>query len=213
MFIASANLWNVNPFQFRAMQKCLAADPDVVVLPELRNSCVEAARSLFASAGYQFVCHRVHGLMSIAMASRVAIAQHEVICTGPFRNRPQIKLTLASGITVWGIHLDAPLSLGRYALRQKQLPYLAKLVASERKPAVLAGDFNAYRSERIFQMFCAEIGDRTSRSSVLTWPSIYPCFQIDHILCTPSLRVSELRAQQSNGSDHLPIIGSVIGGL
>ena len=223
MLVVSANLWNINPFQHRAMQACLTDNPDIVVLSELRNSCVESARSLFASAGYQFVCQRVHGLMSIAVASRIAIAQDQVVRTGPFRKRPQLKLSLASGITVWGIHLDAPLSFSRYALRQKQLPYLAKQVIAADEPTVLVGDFNAYRNERIFQSFCAEIGDRTTdlsghsashppaHSAMFTWPSIYPRFQIDHIVCTPPLQVSELRVGQYNGSDHLPIMGSIEG--
>ena len=207
MHVVAANLWNINPKQLNAIQQCLAYDPDIIVLPELRNSCISAAEKLLLSQGYDLACVRVHKIMSLGVASRIPTLHREIIDQGDFSGRPQLKLRLENGMTFFGIHLDAPVSPYRCRRRQRQLSLLAKFIDQTQEPVVLAGDFNTYFNESIFQRFLAEINSlpQDAPLRLRTWPAILPIFQIDHILCNQSLKVSELQKGKFNGSDHLPI--------
>ena len=212
MQIVAANLWDINPMQLQAICKCLKYDPDIVVLPELRNSCIPAAEKLFASKKYILTHTRADRIMSLGVASRIPASRSEVIDHGPFTRRPQLKLQLENGITFFGIHLDAPVSPCRYWRRQQQLSLLARFIIQSQDPVALAGDFNSYFSESIFQAFLTQIGDLEydgSRQRPHTWPSLLPLFQIDHILCSQQLKVTQLQPGQFNGSDHLPIYACV----
>ncbi len=213
MQIIAANLWNLNPRQQKAIVHCLHYAPDLVVLPELRNDCIVDAEKLFLSEGYTFFHIRVNRVMSLGIASLIAVNHSEVIDQDPFSGRPQYKLQLNNGITFLGIHLDAPVSPHRYRRRQRQLSFLAEFIKQSETPVILAGDFNTYFSESIFQRFMALIDSPQSHSSIqrpLTWPSVFPLFQIDHILCSQHLKLTQLQKGHFNGSDHLPIYGCVV---
>lgn len=217
MKIVAANLWNLNPRQLNAMGQCLGYDPDIMVLPELHNRCLSAAKHLFHTEGYTLTHVRIHRMMSLAIASRIPFSHSEVMDQGPFTGRPQLKLHLENGIIVLGIHLDAPVSPHRYRKRRQQFSYLTEVITQSPDPIVLAGDFNSYFSESVFQTFLTQI-DSLQRDCAIqhgvpqrlhTWPSILPLFQIDHILCSQQLNVTQLNQGRFNGSDHLPIYGCV----
>ena len=198
--------------QLKAIRQCLKYDPDIAVLPELQNHSIPAAEKLFANKGYTLTHTRVRRDMSLGVASRIPASRSEVIDQGPFARRPQLKLQLENGITFFGIHLDAPVSPGRYRRRRQQLSLLAKQIAQSQSPIALAGDFNSYFNEAIFQAFLTQIGGLQSdgsRQRLHTWPSVLPLFQIDHILCSQQLKVTRLQKGQFNGSDHLPIYACV----
>ena len=198
--------------QLKAIRQCLKYEPDIIVLPELRHSCIPAAAKLFASKGYILTYTRVRRIKSLGVASRIPASRSEVINQGPFAHRPQLKLQLENGITFLGIHLDAPLSPHRYRLRRRQLSQLAQLITQAKVPTALAGDFNSYFNESIFQAFLTQIGSPHYdglRQRPHTWPSVLPLFQIDHILCSQQLKVTQLQQGHFNGSDHLPIYACV----
>lgn len=212
MKIVAANLWNLNPNQLTAMGQCLEYDPDIVVLPEVHNKCVVEAEQFFLSQGYTLWHARVHRVISLGVASRIPIDHSEIINQGIFAHRPQLKLHLENGMTFIGIHLEAPVSLRRYRQRRRQLSALADLINQGQRPTVLAGDFNTYFTESVFQTFLARIHSEQRRrpgNRLHTWPSILPLFQIDHILCSQQLTLTQLQRGAFNGSDHLPIYGTV----
>lgn len=208
MQVVAANLWNLNPRQLTAIHRCLQYEADVVVLPELKRSHIADAEKLLADKGYTLIHAPVHRNMSLGIASRIPTTNIEAINKKPFIGRPQIKLQLKNGIIFWGIHLDAPISLYRHRQRREQLFFLAQIIKQSQAPTVLAGDFNSYFSESIFQSFLREIGHQQylkPRERLHTWPSVFPLFKIDHILCNQSLKVIKLKRGEFNGSDHLPI--------
>ena len=212
MQIVAANLWVINPMQLKAIRQCLKYEPDIVVLPELRQRCIPAAEKLFTNKGYILTHIPVRRLMSLGVASRIPASRREIINQGPFASRPQIKLQLENGITFLGIHLDAPVTPHRYRRRQQQLSLLAKLITQSQCPITLAGDFNSYFNESIFQAFLTQIGDlqyADPQQRPHTWPSVLPLFQIDHILCSHQLEATQLKQGHFNGSDHLPVYADV----
>lgn len=212
MRVATANLWNLNPKQLNAIRQCLDHDADVVVLPELHNKYLPDATELLREVGYDLLHVYVNRTISLGVASRIPLSQSDVLNQAPFNHRPQLKLLLENGITIFGIHLDAPVSPHRCHKRRQQLSALAKLVNQSQTPVVLAGDFNTYFSETIFQEFLTQINHQDCYESVqrpLTWPVIFPLFQIDHVLCSQSLKVTQLQSGVFNGSDHLPVYGCI----
>ncbi|NEO87965.1 MAG: endonuclease/exonuclease/phosphatase family protein [Spirulina sp. SIO3F2] len=210
--IVAANLWNLNPRQLKAMRQCLEYEPDIVVLPELHNKCISDAKKLFLTHRYTLIHVRIHRMMSLGIASRIPWSHSTIMDQEAFAGRPQLKLHLENDITFLGIHLDAPVSPHRYRKRRQQLSLLADCINQSQNPVVLAGDFNTYFSESIFQTFLTQIDSRQCYSSVqrpCTWPSFLPLFQIDHILCSQQLKVTQLQQGYFNGSDHLPIYGCI----
>ncbi|MEM9807283.1 MAG: endonuclease/exonuclease/phosphatase family protein [Cyanobacteria bacterium P01_D01_bin.56] len=212
MKIVAANLWNLNPRKLKAIHQCLEYNPDIVVLPELHNKYVSPTEQLFQNEGYTLIYAHVNRTISLGVASRIPHNHSEIITHGVFAGRPQVQLNLENGITFLGIHLDAPVSPRRYRRRQQQLSLLTDFINQSQDPIILAGDFNTYFSEPVFQTFLTQIDSLQrygSKQRPHTWPCILPLFQIDHILCSPPLKVTQLQQGNFNGSDHLPIYGCV----
>jgi len=72
------------------------------------------------------------------------------------------------------------------------------------RPAVVMGDFNMWRW---VTRFIIPGWNDTVRGA--TWPASRPVFQIDHLLATPSVAVSDATVVHTGGSDHLPIRATV----
>ena len=68
------------------------------------------------------------------------------------------------------------------------------------EPAVLMGDFNMWRW---VARFIVPGWKETARGA--TWPAHRPLFQIDHLLVTPFVAVTEAEVVHTGGSDHLPL--------
>lgn len=96
----------------------------------------------------------------------------------------------------------AHLALGKRT-RLKQLHYLADLL-HDRENAVLMGDFNSSTSW-LLESSPLTRTRLSSQVTMHTYPSWRPKKDLDHILVTPSLLVSNYRVLQDRVSDHLPI--------
>lgn len=95
------------------------------------------------------------------------------------------------------------LALGRRA-RWQQLDYVASLVRTY-PHVVVMGDFNSGPGSREVRAFCDRAGLVLPGEPVLTFPSWQPQRAIDHILVSPDMHVSELRALPVTYSDHQPL--------
>ncbi len=95
------------------------------------------------------------------------------------------------------------LALSRRA-RLKQLAFLIDLVNEYPHVAVM-GDFNCQVQSREIQTLLANTTLRAPIDELLTFPSWRPFRNIDHILITPSLKLTEARVLNCTYSDHLPI--------
>lgn len=96
----------------------------------------------------------------------------------------------------------AHLALGKRT-RMQQLQYLADLL-QDRDNAVLMGDFNASTAWLLESSPLANT-QLSSQVTMHTYPSWRPKKDLDHILVTPSLKVSNYRVLQDRVSDHLPV--------
>jgi endonuclease/exonuclease/phosphatase family metal-dependent hydrolase len=77
---------------------------------------------------------------------------------------------------------------------------LRGVVPDPHLPAVLMGDFNMWR-------WVARFIVPGWRDTVLgpTWPAPRPFFQIDHLMTTPRVEVTDAEVVPAGESDHLPI--------
>ncbi|MEM9907690.1 MAG: endonuclease/exonuclease/phosphatase family protein [Cyanobacteria bacterium P01_D01_bin.44] len=212
MLIVSANLWCFNPARVRAIRQCLKLAPEIIVLLELQPDLLQTAEQILTDDGFTLTHTRTNDKMLLGIASRAALHHHEVIDDGSFAGRPQLKLQLETGLTFFGIHLMAPVTPRKHSERQKQLRSLAPIIAQTQGPVALAGDFNTYFSEPIFQQFLQQSGCSHSSGVIQqprSWPSLLPLFKIDHILCNQHLQITQSRSGRFNGSDHLPIMAQL----
>ncbi|MCM8855111.1 MAG: endonuclease/exonuclease/phosphatase family protein [Candidatus Thiodiazotropha sp.] len=95
------------------------------------------------------------------------------------------------------------LALGRRA-RLRQLSYVSDLV-SHYSHLVLMGDFNCGCSSQEFRYLIERTNLQGSACDMMTFPSWRPSRKLDHILASPSLKVSKSEVLNYAHSDHLPI--------
>ena len=192
--------------------------PDIVGLLEVdagsyrskrRNQAVLMAESL----GHYHLYHSKYAKRSLArclpvMGKQVnAFLCHDAIHAQRFHffkkgvKRLVIELELKP-LIVFLVHL----SLG-FRIRHDQLNDLYKLVKTAKKPCIVAGDFNAFHGHREIQLFLAATGllnaSETPRPS---YPSWKPRRQLDFILHSSNIRVTDFLMPQVTFSDHLPLI-------
>jgi len=192
----------------------LIADFDIVGLQEvdcgsLRSGFVNQAKYLATHAGFPSWTHQANRKVGvIAHAGNGMLSRHEPARTDEHRLPGAIPgrgaLVAQFGDArqaLWVVVLH--LALGRRA-RLQQLRYIAHLISSHRDVVVM-GDLNAGPESREIEEFCDRAGLVLPRPRPQTFPSWRPQRAIDHILVSPSLKVSDYRALPSALSDHLPI--------
>lgn len=95
----------------------------------------------------------------------------------------------------------------KFRHRQYQLRELHSILKNIEKPVVVAGDFNLFRGVWELQLFLEATGlqsaDRDGRAS---HSSRNPCRQLDFILHSPEIRVTQFQVPNVPYSDHLPLI-------
>jgi endonuclease/exonuclease/phosphatase family metal-dependent hydrolase len=100
------------------------------------------------------------------------------------------------------------LALGQRA-RLRQLGYISELV-NEHEHVVLMGDLNCQPESREMDILFKSTRLREPAEALNTFPSWRPQRNIDHILVTPSLKISNVRVLSHPFSDHLPIAVELI---
>jgi endonuclease/exonuclease/phosphatase family metal-dependent hydrolase len=145
----------------------------------------------------------VRGRWGIALVSRLPVRDVEVIPLGQLRRdsarRAVIRgvVDLEGGpIVVHGTHMSHIThgSHAQYRLLGTKLPPVTTA-------AVLAGDMNLWGPPVVSYV-------RGWQRAVTgrTWPAPRPHSQLDHIVVTPPVRVSEARIGGYAGSDHRPVV-------
>lgn len=142
------------------------------------------------------------GSVGIALLERLPRSEPEILDLGRMGNDPSRRLALRSSVgtaqtplVVVGTHLahirqGSPLQVRR----------LRGMLPDPDVPAVLAGDMNMWGPPLSLLL--------PGWSRALcgpSWPSWRPVFQIDHILVTPAVEVSDAEVLRVGRSDHFPV--------
>lgn len=94
-----------------------------------------------------------------------------------------------------------------YRHRQYQLSSLYSLFAEVRKAKIVAGDFNAFWGDRELDLFMAASGLQNANAQASpTFPSRKPRRQLDFILHSPAIHITNFRIPSVKYSDHMPLI-------
>lgn len=207
MDLIVANLFCFNPWQRAAIQQLLAATANLLILPEVRPAYLDWLRTAAHNAGYTLVAAPTNHQMTLCLLSRLPIAHSRLIDQESFAGRPQLRVELTTGVVVFGIHLMAPITPGKYQERNAQLLQLATLLRREAQPAIAAGDFNTMPKEQIFQPLLRIAPQAMARPEARpkSWPSLLPLASLDHVIHNQHVRLEQLTHGRFNGSDHLPL--------
>jgi len=193
----------------------IVRDYDIVGLQEvdagsLRSYFINQVEYLAKCAGFPYWYHQTNrnlgklaqysnGLLSRIMPTEVI----DYRLPGVIPGRGAIFVRYGQQKEASLLLLLVHLALSRRA-RLKQLAFLIDLV-NEYPHVVLMGDFNCQPQSREIQTLLANTTLRAPMDELLTFPSWRPLRNIDHILITPSLKLSEARVLNCTYSDHLPI--------
>lgn len=94
-----------------------------------------------------------------------------------------------------------------YRHRQYQLAQLYTLFREQRKPIIVAGDFNAFWGDRELQLFLGATNLLNANvEGEPTFPARSPLRQLDFVFHSPGIQVTNFRVPQVRFSDHLPIV-------
>jgi len=116
--------------------------------------------------------------------------------------RLAIELELET-VTIFLVHLSL-----KFRSRQWQLTQLHDLIKQVHKPVIVAGDLNMFWGEKEIELFLSATGLISANTQKhLTYPSRKPKQQLDFILHSPEIDITEFKVcNDVLFSDHLPIV-------
>ena len=192
----------------------LAGQHDIVGLQEsdpgsLRSGFTNQTHYLAQRGGFAYWSHqpnrRVGGVASSAnglLSKLEPVEVHDHPLPGRVRGRGVLLARFGNddaGLTVAIAHL----SLGASS-RRSQLAFIAELLHGHAH-AVLMGDFNCNPEQPEMQLLYQRTQLQPPACTVATFPSWRPLRAIDHILVTPGIGSSGMRAFPAALSDHLAL--------
>ncbi len=193
-------------------------EPDIIGLVEVdsgsfRTGNVCQAQQIADHLGHYHVIETKYGLQSVAgkvpllnrqgnaVLSRLPILSHRFHYFEQGVKRLVIEARLAK-ITVFLVHLSLT-----YRNRQYQLERLYRLTREVKGPLVVAGDFNVLWGDHELDLFLGATGLINANSDGQpSHPSSSPKRQLDFILHSPDLKVTDFQIPQVLLSDHAPLV-------
>ena len=192
----------------------LTANYDIVAIQEadagsMRSYFVNQVEYLARRGHFPFWCHQTNrdlgkfaqhsnGLLSKFRPH--LIAQHKLPGIIPGRGAMLVQLGHGdASLAVLLVHL----ALGRRT-RLRQFDFISELI-SDFKHVVVMGDFNCVPESHEMDLLLTKTHLCEPAAKLHTFPSWRPYRNIDHILVTPSLKISNLQVVHHALSDHLPI--------
>ena len=202
----------VNP----TIESVLAADPDVVVMQEVRWEFMQQLRADPRLSEYQYWSVDSPGLPNGDLVwSKWPLVD---ATASPFASEQIVSATVlgpTGEFRVNNVHVRAPAQEDRVWIWQQQHQMLSEMDQSS--PTMLAGDFNATSDHKPFRNLLNngwnDVHDTKGCGFDATWPvgtslplSVY---RLDHVLVTDHFEVLDVRFGDPAGSDHKPVIATV----
>lgn len=105
-------------------------------------------------------------------------------------------------VCVFLVHLSL-----KYRHRQSQLRSLHDLIIKSNKPVIVAGDFNTFWGNHEIYLFMRAAGLRSANALGLpSFPARIPRVELDFILVSAGIEVTDFRVPDVRFSDHRPLI-------
>ena len=193
-------------------------DADVVGLVEVdtgsvRTGMVNQADYIARSLGHYSTYECKYGASSINQLMPIVRKQGNAFLAAPrvtgerFHyfdtgiKRLIIELEL-DDVAIFLVHLSL-----KYRHRHYQLRYLHELIRKSVKPVVVAGDFNTFWGEHEIYLFMQASGLRSANvEGRPSYPSRNPRRELDFILYSDGIEITNFAVPQVQFSDHLPLV-------
>jgi endonuclease/exonuclease/phosphatase family metal-dependent hydrolase len=105
-------------------------------------------------------------------------------------------------VCVFLVHLSL-----KYRHRQYQLRYLHELVEKSHKPVIVAGDFNTFWGTHELYLFMRAARLKSANANNLpTYPARHPRVELDFVLVSEQIEVTNLSIPDVRLSDHRPLV-------
>jgi endonuclease/exonuclease/phosphatase family metal-dependent hydrolase len=195
-----------------------AEGPDVVGLIEvdtgsIRSGMVNQAEHIAGELGHfsTYQCKYAEGsintLMPIVRKQGNAFLSAPTVHGERFHyfdtgiKRLIIELEL-SEVCVFLVHLSL-----KFRQRQYQLRSLHDLIVQAAKPVIVAGDFNTFWGTHEIYLFMRAAGLRSANTAGLpSFPARVPRIELDFILVSEGIEVTDFRIPDVRFSDHRPLV-------
>jgi endonuclease/exonuclease/phosphatase family metal-dependent hydrolase len=195
-----------------------AEHPDVVGLIEvdtgsIRTGMVNQAESIATELGHYSTFQCKYGASSINHLMPIVRKQGNAFLSAPHVQgerfhyfdtgikRLIIELELEY-VCVFLVHLSL-----KFRQRQYQLRSLHDLIVKSHKPVIVAGDFNTFWGTHEIYLFMRAAGLRSANSAGLpSFPARVPRIELDFILVSEGIEVTDFRVPDVRYSDHRPLV-------
>ncbi len=208
--LISINVLSSNT-QFNRVQTFInQEDPDILVISEYTSSW----QSNLTLQNYPYFIESVRNdNFGIALFSKLPLTEKEILHLGEERF-PVVKASVTlndQSTTVIGVHLENPIGPKSMDLQNLQLDQVVDKFG-QLSSIILAGDMNLTSFTRQFRTLKRKLNLIDSREGFTrqaSWPTLLPSFlriPIDHVLVSKDIEVIERSLGPEVGSDHLPVL-------
>ena len=192
--------------------------PDIVGLIEvdtgsIRTGMVNQAEHIATQLGHYSTYECKYGASSINQFVPIVRKQANAFLSAPSVTgerfhyfdtgikRLIIELELED-LCVFLVHLSL-----KFRQRQYQLRSLHDLIMQSRKPVIVAGDFNTFWGTHEIYLFMRATGLKSANAAGLpSFPSRVPRIELDFILVSAGIEVTQFRVPDVRFSDHRPLV-------
>ena len=202
----------------RITQYLKLLDPDLVGLIEIdtgsiRSGLVNQAKQIADSLGHYSTYQCKYGASSLNHFMPIVRKQGNAFLAAPrvegerFHyfdtgiKRLIIELELEE-VAIFLVHLSL-----KFRHRHDQLRYLHELVKRTKKPVIVAGDFNTFWGDHEIYLFMEASGlKNANRLGLPSYPSHKPRKELDFVLYSNGIEVTQFDVPDVRFSDHRPLI-------
>lgn len=191
-----------------------AEDPDLVLLQEVSRRTERVVNEdLRAFYPHRRFCIDLAGCDSAILSKWPILENRQFhrLADAPPAISAIIELGGGTRLRVVGIHVMNPHDPGRQA---REIEWLSNHVRAAREPTLVAGDLNLTPWTSALHRLERQTGLVRATGLAGTWPAtsryIPPIFPIDHVLAPAGSRLVDVRRGPKLGSDHLPVIATLV---
>jgi len=217
--VMAANLWVQNKGGPELVAEIRRVDPDVLIIQELTATQWQLIRDNFGGIYKYSDLPRLNGVA--AMWSKYPLKPDPATIVTKFGAFRAAELDWnGTPVALYGVHLVSPSGDWSIARNRQQIAQLIRQIEGEKRPLIIAGDFNAPAlSAQLIALSRANLKDAFASVSKewlgLSWrPRDGPLSplgfligaRIDHVFYSPQFKATKYETGNDIGSDHLPIV-------
>jgi endonuclease/exonuclease/phosphatase family metal-dependent hydrolase len=217
--VPGAGYLRSNPRVLKGITRFLGEEhADLVGLIEVdsgsvRTGMLDQAEYIAAQLGHYSTFQCKYGVSSLNTLLPILRKQGNALLSAPHVRKQRfhyfdtgikrliIELELED-VCIFLVHLSL-----KFRHRQYQLRSLHDLLVTRHKPVIVAGDFNTFWGTHEIYLFMRAAGLRSANTAGLaSFPARAPRIELDFILVSEQIEVSDFRVPDVRLSDHRPLV-------